>query len=98
MRKAAPEIEVVEANLDDAESLNKAMHSAYGVFDVTYFCEHGGGATQKKIIDAGKKSQVQLLSGIHLITAMSPILKINGKLMINLTFLERHYTLLSTSN
>jgi uncharacterized protein YbjT (DUF2867 family) len=33
-------VEVVEANLDDVKSLEKAFNGAYGVFGVTNFWEH----------------------------------------------------------
>src|SRR4029078_711435 len=55
--------EVVQANLDDVESLKKAFAGAYGVFGVTNFWEHFSGekekAQAKNIADAAKAAGVK---------------------------------------
>lgn len=43
-------IEVVEANLDDVKSLEKAFEGAYGVFGVTNFWEHLCGSSSRRLI------------------------------------------------
>ena len=51
--------EVVQADLDDVESLKKAFAGAYGVYAVTNFWEHFSGekekAQAKNIADAAKE-------------------------------------------
>jgi len=60
---AAKGAEVVQANLDDVESLKKAFAGAYGVFGVTNFWEHFSGekekAQAKNIADAAKAAGVK---------------------------------------
>jgi uncharacterized protein YbjT (DUF2867 family) len=55
--------EVVEANLDDVESLKKAFAGAYGVFGVTNFWEHFSGEKEKQqaknIAEAAKAAGVK---------------------------------------
>jgi uncharacterized protein YbjT (DUF2867 family) len=55
--------EVVQANLDDVESLKKAFAGAYGVYGVTNFWEHFSGekekAQAKNIADAAKAAGVK---------------------------------------
>jgi uncharacterized protein YbjT (DUF2867 family) len=54
---AAKGVEVVEAELDDVESLKKAFEGAWGVYGVTNYWEHGGdGETRhgKNMVDAAK--------------------------------------------
>jgi len=55
--------EVVQADLDDVESLKKAFAGAYGVYAVTNFWEHFSGekekAQAKNIADAAKAAGVQ---------------------------------------
>jgi uncharacterized protein YbjT (DUF2867 family) len=57
-----PGIELMEADLNDVESLKAGMKGAYGVFGVTDFWEHGY-ATEvrygKNLVDAAKASGVQ---------------------------------------
>lgn len=55
-------VEVVEANLDDVDSLSNAFKGVYGVFGVTNYWEHGGeGETTqgKNMVDAAKSANVQ---------------------------------------
>jgi uncharacterized protein YbjT (DUF2867 family) len=50
-------VEVVEAELDDVESLKKAFNGTWGVYGVTNYWEHGGdGETRhgKNMVDAAK--------------------------------------------
>jgi hypothetical protein len=50
-------VEVVEAELDDVESLKKAFKGAWGVYGVTNYWEHGDdGETRhgKNMVDAAK--------------------------------------------
>jgi uncharacterized protein YbjT (DUF2867 family) len=60
---AAKGAEVVQANLDDVESLKKAFAGAHGVFGVTNFWEHFSGekekAQAKNIADAAKAAGVK---------------------------------------
>src|SRR5436190_769580 len=60
---AAKGAEVVQANLDDVESLKKAFAGAYGVYAVTNFWEHFSGekekAQAKNIADAAKAAGVK---------------------------------------
>ena len=60
---AAQGAEVVQANLDDVESLKKAFAGAYGVYGVTNFWEHFSGekekAQAKNIADAAKAAGVK---------------------------------------
>jgi uncharacterized protein YbjT (DUF2867 family) len=60
---AASGAEVVQANLDDVESLKKAFAGAYGVFGVTNFWEHFSGEKEKtqakNIADAAKAAGVK---------------------------------------
>jgi len=60
---AAKGAEVVQANLDDVESLKKAFAGAYGVYGVTNFWEHFSGekekAQAKNIADAAKAAGVK---------------------------------------
>ena len=55
--------EVVQANLDDVESLKKAFAGAYGVFGVTNFWEHFSAEKEKtqakNIADAAKAAGVK---------------------------------------
>jgi len=55
--------EVVQADLDDVESLKKAFAGAYGVYGVTNFWEHFSGAKEKEqaknIADAAKAAGVK---------------------------------------
>src|SRR5215471_4914254 len=55
--------EVVQANLDDVESLKKAFSGAYGVYCVTNFWEHFSGekekAQAKNMADAAKAAGVK---------------------------------------
>ena len=55
--------EVVEANMDDVESLKKAFAGAYGVFAVTNFWEHFSGQKEKdqakNVAEAAKAAGVQ---------------------------------------
>ena len=55
--------EVVQADLDDVESLKKAFAGAYGVYAVTNFWEHFSGEKEKtqakNIADAAKAAGVQ---------------------------------------
>jgi NmrA-like family len=57
-----PEIELVQANLDDPASLDHAMTGAYGVYGVTNFWEHfydGEIRQGKALVDAAKKSGIK---------------------------------------
>lgn len=57
LRNKVPEIEIVVANLDDADSVLNALQGAYGVFGVTDFWEHGYDAEVrhgKNLVDAAK--------------------------------------------
>jgi len=60
---AAKGAEVVQANLDDVESLKKAFAGAYGVYGVTNFWEHFSAekekAQAKNIADAAKAAGVK---------------------------------------
>ena len=60
---AAKGAEVVQANLDDVESLKKVFAGVYGVFGVTNFWEHFSGekekAQAKNIADAAKAAGVK---------------------------------------
>ena len=60
---AAQGAEVVQANLDDVESLKKAFSGAYGVYGVTNFWEHFSAekekAQAKNIADAAKAAGVK---------------------------------------
>ena len=60
---AAAGAEVVQADIDDVESLKKAFAGAYGVYGVTNFWEHFSGAKEKaqakNIADAAKAAGVQ---------------------------------------
>src|SRR3954467_10267951 len=60
---AAKGAEVVNADLDDVESLKKAFAGAYGVYGVTNFWEHFSGekekAQAKNIADAAKAAGVK---------------------------------------
>src|SRR6266849_2611988 len=60
---AAKGAEVVQANLDDVESLKKAFAGAYGVYGVTNFWEHFSGekekAQAKNIAEAAKAAGVK---------------------------------------
>jgi len=60
---AAKGAEVVQADLDDVESLKKAFAGAYGVYGVTNFWEHFSGekekAQAKNIADAAKAAGVK---------------------------------------
>ena len=60
---AAKGAEVVKADLDDVESLEKAFQGAYAVYGVTNFWEHFSGekekAQAKNIADAAKAAGVQ---------------------------------------
>jgi uncharacterized protein YbjT (DUF2867 family) len=60
---AAKGAEVVQANLDDVESLKKAFSGAHGVYGVTNFWEHFSGeketAQAKNIADAARAAGVQ---------------------------------------
>src|ERR1044071_4648648 len=60
---AAKGAEVVQANIDDVESLKKAFAGAYGVYGVTNFWEHFSGekakAQAKNIADAAKAAGVK---------------------------------------
>jgi putative NADH-flavin reductase len=59
---AAKGAEVVQANLDDVESLKKAFAGAYGVYAVTNFWEHFSGEKEKSqarnIADAARAAGV----------------------------------------
>lgn len=56
-------IEVVKGNLNDTNSLDKAMHGVYGVFSVTNFWEFGTGKKEviqnKNLTDLAKKHNAQ---------------------------------------
>jgi uncharacterized protein YbjT (DUF2867 family) len=54
-------VEVIQADMDDPKSLEKAMEGCYGVYGVTNFWEHFGKEWQqgKNLIDAVKKSNIQ---------------------------------------
>jgi uncharacterized protein YbjT (DUF2867 family) len=60
---AARGAEVVQANLDDVESLKKAFAGAYGVYGVTNFWEHFSGEKEKaqarNIADAARAAGVK---------------------------------------
>jgi len=60
---AAAGAEVVEANLDDVESLKKAFAGAHGVYAVTNFWEHFSGEKEKtqakNVADAAKAAGVK---------------------------------------
>ena len=60
---AAKGAEVVQANIDDVESLKKAFAGAHGVYGVTNFWEHFSGekekAQAKNIADAAKAAGVK---------------------------------------
>ena len=60
---AAAGAEVVKADLDDVESLKKALAGAYGVYAVTNFWEHFSGekekAQAKNVADAAKAAGVK---------------------------------------
>jgi uncharacterized protein YbjT (DUF2867 family) len=60
---AAAGAEVVQADIDDVESLKKAFAGAHGVYAVTNFWEHFSGAKEKtqaqNIADAAKAAGVQ---------------------------------------
>src|SRR5712671_6147522 len=60
---AAKGVEVVKADLDDVESLEKAFAGAYGVYGVTNFWEHFSGeketAQAKNIADAARAAGVK---------------------------------------
>jgi uncharacterized protein YbjT (DUF2867 family) len=54
-------VEVVEAELDDVQSLTKAFEGAAGVFAVTNYWEHRGDAETrhgKNMVDAAKANKV----------------------------------------
>ena len=57
-----PDIDVVEANLDDPKSVLTALQGAYGVFGVTNFWEHGYDAEVrhgKNLVDGAKAAGVK---------------------------------------
>ena len=62
LKSKFPEIEIVQASLDDPASLEKALQGVYGVFGLTNFWEHGAeGETRqgKALVDAAKATGVQ---------------------------------------
>jgi uncharacterized protein YbjT (DUF2867 family) len=62
LRKTVPDIDVVEADLDDPKSVLTAFQGAYGVFGVTNFWEHGYDAEVrhgKNLVDAAKAAGVK---------------------------------------
>jgi uncharacterized protein YbjT (DUF2867 family) len=62
MELASHGVEVVEASLDDVESLKRAFHGVYGVFGVTNYWEHGEEREIQQglnMIDAAKAENVQ---------------------------------------
>src|SRR5271170_2080391 len=62
LKTEIPDIEVVEANMDDPASMEKVMDGAYGVFGVTQFWEHGYEAEVRQgkvMVDAAKKAGVK---------------------------------------
>lgn len=62
LKSRLPEIELVQASLDDPASLEKALQGVYGVFGLTNFWEHGaeGEIRQgKALVYAAKATGVQ---------------------------------------
>ena len=62
LKSKFPEIEFVQASLDDPVSLEKALQGVHGVFGLTDFWEHGaeGEIRQgKSLVDAAKATGVQ---------------------------------------
>jgi len=68
--------EVVEGNLDDKDSLVKAMKGCYGVFGVTNFWEHFDKEAQqgRNLIDAVKESSIEHF----VLSTLPPVNKISG--------------------
>src|SRR5271156_1821316 len=59
---ASQGVEIVEASLDDVESLKVAFHGVYGVFGVTNYWEHGEEREIQQginMVDAAKAENVQ---------------------------------------
>ncbi|MEO8210504.1 MAG: NmrA/HSCARG family protein, partial [bacterium] len=69
-------VEVVEGNLDDKESLVKAMKGCYGVFGVTNFWEHFDKEAQqgRNLIDAVRESNIEHF----VLSSLPPVNKISG--------------------
>jgi len=59
---AAAGAEVVEANVDDEESLTRAFKGAYGAFCVTFFWDHF--SAEKEIEEAGKMARAAKAAGV----------------------------------
>ena len=62
--------EVVEVDIDDAESLKRAFHGAHGVFCVTFFWEHflsgeGAGGGEKH----GRRGETRRRAARHLVNS-----------------------------
>jgi uncharacterized protein YbjT (DUF2867 family) len=59
--------QVVEADVDDKDSLVKAFEGAYGVFCVTFFWEHFSPEKEKEhaknMAEAAKRQELNMLSG-----------------------------------
>lgn len=68
-------VELIEGNLDDKDSLVKAMKDCYGVFGVTNFWEHFEKEAQqgKNLIDAVKESNIQHF----VLSSLPPVNKIS---------------------
>ncbi len=68
--------EVVEGNLDDKDSLVKAMKNCYGVFGVTNFWEHFDKEAQhgRNLTDAVKESSIEHF----VLSTLPPVNKISG--------------------
>lgn len=59
-------VEVVEANLDDVESLKSAFHGAYAAYAVTNFWEHM--SPEKELTQAGNIAEAAMRTGIEHVT------------------------------
>jgi uncharacterized protein YbjT (DUF2867 family) len=62
LKREVPNVELVPINLDDPSSVAKAMDSAYGVYGVTDFWEHGYDTEVrhgKTLVDAAKAAGVK---------------------------------------
>jgi uncharacterized protein YbjT (DUF2867 family) len=95
LKENVPEIELVVADLDDVNSLEKAFDRAYGVFGLTDFWEHGydGEVRQgKKLVDAAKAVGVKHFVYSTFVGEHSDVPHFDSKLEVDGILLSRYAT------